>query len=72
MKKETLKEFVYVVATIIAIAAGLLLFFICLCEETPWRILVIDAAILAASALVMKLTSDGMNFSIDVDKLDIY
>lgn len=67
MKKESLKDLVYVVAAIIAIAAGVVLFFIGLCEETPWRILAIDAAILAVSALVMKLTSNGMNFSIDVD-----
>ena len=72
MRKETLKDFVCVIATIIAIAAGLLLFFIGLCEETPWRLLIVDITILATSALVMKLTSNGMNFSIDVDKLDIY
>ena len=72
MKKENLKDLIYVIAAIIAIAAGLLLFFIGLCEETPWRLLIIDVVILAASTLVMKLTSNGMNFSIDVDKLDIY
>lgn len=72
MRKETLKDLLYVTATIIAIAAGLLLFFIGLCEETPWELLIVDAVVLATSALVMKITSNGMNFSIDVDKLDIY
>lgn len=72
MNKENLKDLIYVIAAIIAIAAGLLLFFIGLCEETPWRLLIVDITILATSALVMKLTSNGMNFSIDVDKLDIY
>lgn len=67
MRKENLKDLLYVVATIIAIVAGVVLFFIGLCEETPWSLLAIDAAILAVSVLVMKLTSNGMNFSIDVD-----
>ena len=67
MKQETLKDLLYVIATIIAIAAGISLFIISLCEETPWRIVTIDMAILAISVLVMKLTSNGMNFSIDVD-----
>lgn len=70
MRKETLKDLLYVVATIISIVAGVVLFFICLCEETPWRMLFTDVAILAISVLVMKLTSNGMNFSIDVE--DIY
>lgn len=72
MKKENLKDLIYVIAAIIAIAAGITLFFIGLCEETPWRLLIIDIVILAMSAMLMKLTSNGMNFSIDVDKLDIY
>mgnify|MGYP007067784906 CR=1 FL=1 len=69
MKKEIV-DWIYVIAAIIAIAAGIALLFIGLCEETPWRILIIDVVILATSVLVMKLTSNGMNFSIDVE--DIY
>ena len=69
MKKEIV-DWIYVIATIIAIAAGIVLLFIGLCEETPWRMLFTDVAILAISVLVMKLTSNGMNFSIDVE--DIY
>lgn len=71
MKKEIV-DWVYVIAVIIAITAGIALFLISLCEETPWRMLFTDVAILAISVLVMKITSNGMNFSIDVDKLDIY
>lgn len=72
MKKEMIKDWIFVIAAIIAITAGIVLFLISLCEETPWRLLFVDVAILATSALVMKLTSNGMNFAIDVDKLDIY
>lgn len=72
MKKKMIKDWIFVIAAIIAITAGIVLFLISLCEETPWRLLFVDVAILATSALVMKLTSNGMNFAIDVDKLDIY
>lgn len=72
MKKQNLLDLVNAIAAIIAITAGIVLFLISLCEETPWRLLFVDVAILATSALVMKLTSNGMNFAIDVDKLDIY
>lgn len=71
MKKENLKDLIYVIAAIIAIAAGITLFFIGLCEETPWRLLIIDVIILVTSALVMRVTSDGMNFSVD-NELDVY
>lgn len=72
MKKQNLLDLVNAIAAIVAIAAGVTLFLIGLCEETPWRMLFVDMTVLVISALVMRLTSDGMNFSEDVDELDIY
>lgn len=71
MKKQNLLDLVNAIAAIIAIAAGVVLFFVGLCEEIPWRILIIDVIILVTSALVMRVTSDGMNFSVD-NELDVY
>ena len=72
MKKEKFVELLNAIAAIIAIAAGIVLFFVGLCEEIPWRLLFTDMTILIISALVMRVTSDGMNFSIDDEEIDVY
>ena len=66
MKREIL-DWICVIATIIMIVAGITLFIAGLFTETPWRLVITDVAILVTSALVMRITSNGMNFSIDVD-----
>lgn len=70
MRKNAVKETVNCVAMLVFIAAALALFIMALFTVKPWIPIGITSVVIGTSFIVMGLTNNHMNFTVDDDLFD--